>query len=127
MLLTSTSRTQMLDIEPLVATWRDEAQLYRRRGREDLALFLESLIEEVVCLFEHYDDASMTLAQASAEGGYSPSHLGRLVRDGDVPNAGRPNAPRIARRHLPSKPVPPLPSSPDLSRTQIVRSATGEV
>ena len=37
-------------LEPLIKTWRDEVHLYRQRGQEDLALFLESLIEEVVCL-----------------------------------------------------------------------------
>ena len=31
-------------IEPLVAKWRDEVHLYRKRGQEGLALFLESLI-----------------------------------------------------------------------------------
>lgn len=30
-----------------------------------------------------------------------PDHLGRLVRDGKTPNAGRPGAPRIALKDLP--------------------------
>ena len=114
-------------LEPLISRWRDEVHLYRKRGREDLALFLESLIEEAVDFVADYDGVSLTLAQASKEGGHSVSHLGRRVRDGTIPNAGRPNAPRIARRDVPRKAVPLLPSSPDISRTQIVRSATGEV
>ena len=32
---------------------------------------------------------------------YSAAHLGRLVREGKVPNAGRPGTPRIARGDLP--------------------------
>ncbi len=31
-------------------------------------------------------------------------HLGRLVRDGTIPNAGEPYAPRIRRCDLPRKP-----------------------
>ena len=114
-------------LEPLISMWREEAHLYRKRGHEDLASFLESLIEDAIEFVEEYEGVSLTLTQASEEGGHSVSHLGKLVRDGTVPNAGRPNAPRIARRDVPRKAVPLLPSSPDISRTQIVRSATGEV
>jgi hypothetical protein len=35
------------------------------------------------------------LAEASAQSGYSQDHLARLIREGRLPNAGRPHAPRI--------------------------------
>ncbi|MCZ6714750.1 MAG: hypothetical protein O7B29_12465, partial [Deltaproteobacteria bacterium] len=51
-----------------------------------------------------------------------------LVREGKIPNAGRPKAPRIARRDLPSKtgPVADPIEIGEIDRTQIVRSAISE-
>ncbi len=45
----------------------------------------------------------LTLTEAAATSGYSADHLGHLVREGKIPNAGRPGAPRIALRDLPRK------------------------
>ncbi len=47
----------------------------------------------------------LTLRQAAAVSGYSEDHLGRLVRDGAIPNAGRPRAPRIRSADLPRRPT----------------------
>jgi len=48
-------------------------------------------------------DSLLNLTQAAAESGYSADYLGRLVKNGTIPNAGRPNAPRIRRADLPRK------------------------
>ena len=67
-------------------------------------------------------------ASPARESGHSADHLGRLVRDGNIPNAGRSGAPRIARQHLPRKAgttAPRLASRPklrELSTGQIVQS-----
>ncbi len=70
----------------------------------------------------------LTLTEAAEESGFSADHLGRLVHDGKIPNAGRPGAPRISRRHLPRKTgaaksrlaaKPPL---REISTAQIVQS-----
>ena len=45
----------------------------------------------------------MSLVEAASECGYSADHLGRLVRSGQIPNAGRANAPKVRRRDLPKK------------------------
>ena len=45
----------------------------------------------------------LTLQEAAKESGYGADHLGRLVRDGKIQNAGRRNAPRILRSDLPVK------------------------
>lgn len=69
----------------------------------------------------------LTLTQAERLSGYSRAHLGRLIRDGKIPNAGRPNAPRVRSDDLPRKPGH-LPSQQDssqiggTSKRQIVRS-----
>ena len=46
---------------------------------------------------------ALTLEQAATESGYSADHLGRLLREKKIPNAGRTHAPRILRRDLPRK------------------------
>ena len=46
----------------------------------------------------------LSLIAAAQESGYSPTHLGREVKAGRIPNAGRFNAPKILRRDLPKKP-----------------------
>lgn len=69
----------------------------------------------------------LTLTEAAAEGGYSVDHLGRLVRQGKIPTAGRPGAPRIALEHAPRKAgVAPRLLPHQVDRTQIVRSAIAE-
>ena len=87
-------------VETLPVTWRTQAKALRRYGGE---------------------------TPAARESGYSADHLGRLVRDGRIPNAGRPGAPRIARSHLPRK----APAEPrlvekhrqgEVSNAQIVQS-----
>lgn len=62
-------------------------------------------------------------------GGETPAvAIDHLVREGKIPNSGRPGAPRIARRHVPQKSgvaTPRLaPQTPrrDVSTVQIVRS-----
>ena len=69
--------------------------------------------------------------EAARRSGYSADHLGRLVRDGKIPNAGRPGAPSIARRGLPRKASAPAeprlaetPRRRELSNAQIVQSIT---
>ena len=69
----------------------------------------------------------LTLGEAAAVSGYSRAHLGRLVREGKIPNAGRPNAPCIHQLDLPRKSghLPPGRARGEVSRTskaQIVRS-----
>ena len=70
-----------------------------------------------------------SLVEASRESGYSADHLGRLVREGKTPNAGRPGARRVALKDLPRKAhvaaEPRLAEKPrrrELSNAQIVQS-----
>jgi hypothetical protein len=45
------------------------------------------------------------MEEAARESGYSAEHLGRLIRTGRIPNAGRRSAPRVRRGDLPAKPA----------------------
>ena len=77
----------------------------------------------------------LTLEEAAAESGYSADHLGRLLADGTIPNAGRKYAlgsgagtcrgSRRRRRPDPSLPRPP--GGPSLARItrDAISSRTG--
>jgi hypothetical protein len=64
--------------------------------------WLVELLEETT---NRSEAVALSLGEAAAETGYSADHLGRLVRQGRIPNAGRKNAPRVLRSDLPRKPA----------------------
>ena len=114
-------------VEGLPANWRRRAKALRRYGSEPPAVALERCADELEATIRDRDETTLSLVEAARESGYSRDHLGRLVRDGKIPNAGRPNAPRIARRHLPRKapaeaPLAEEPRPRERSNTQIVQS-----
>ena len=114
----------MLPATTLSSRWRTRAQLFRDHEEISLAIAYEKGAAALEEALASEGDVALTLRQAAEESGYSADHLGRLVRDGEIPNAGRPGAPRIARGDLPIKPeVASRPENLQLDRTQIVRSA----
>jgi hypothetical protein len=120
-------RTEPASVEGLPVAWRKHAKTLRRYGGEPPAVALERCADDLDATFRERDETTLSLVEAARESGYSRDHLGRLVRDGRIPNAGRPNAPRIARRHLPRKAPaePPLAEQPrprERSNAQIVQS-----
>ena len=119
-------RSDPPSVRTLPATWRRRAKALRRYGVETPATALERCADELDATLVERDETTYSLVEASRESGYSADHLGRLVRDGKIPNAGRPGAPRIARRHLPRKAAAPRlaekPRQRDVSNVQIVQS-----
>ncbi|MDE2720578.1 hypothetical protein [Candidatus Palauibacter polyketidifaciens] len=116
-------------VESLPATWRKRAKGLRRYGVETPATALERCAEELDATLVERDETTYSLVEASRESGYSADHLGRLVRDGKIPNAGRPGAPRIALKDLPRKAHAPAEPrlaekrrSSEVSNAQIVQS-----
>jgi hypothetical protein len=89
--------------EELVTRWRSEAKILRRRGAIPQAEVLEECAQDLEEALRHHDEDTLTLAEASQASGYTADHLGRLVRDGRLHNAGKRNAPRIRRCDLPQK------------------------
>lgn len=84
--------------------WRAKAELFRQHGHEATARTYEVCSAELEAALSVEDDELLDLQAASRESGYSADHLGRLVRDRKIPNAGRRNAPKIRRRDLPRRP-----------------------
>ena len=120
--------TGRASVEALPATWRTQAKALRRYGGDTPAVALESCAAELETTLRERDETTLSLTEAARESGYSADHLGRLVRDGKIPNAGRPGAPRIARRNLPRKTgaakprLAARPSLREISTEQIVQS-----
>src|SRR5690242_809779 len=91
-------------IDDLPSTWRARADELRRwAAAEAAACALERAAQELDDRLRERSSELLSLSEASEEGGYSVDHLGRLIREGRIPNAGRPNAPRIRRADLPRK------------------------
>ena len=116
-------------VEGLPADWRRRAKSLRRYGGDTQATAIERCADDLEATLVERDETTYSLIEAACESGYSADHLGRLVRDGKIPNAGRPGAPRIARRDLPRKAhapsAPRLAEKPrrrELSNVQIVQS-----
>lgn len=89
-----------LDVEAIVKLWRNKADVLREHGALPQATTIDVLVADLEQRSTATDSARLTLSEAQAESGYSVGHLGRMVRSGAVPNAGRKNAPRIRRSDL---------------------------
>ena len=114
-------------VEGLPADWRRRAKSLRRYGGDTPAVAIERCADDLDATLAERDETTLSLVEAARESGYTRDHLGRLVRDGKIPNAGRPGAPRIARVDLPRKAPaePPLAKAPrprERSNAQIVQS-----
>lgn len=84
--------------------WANEARAMRNRGvLVNGAALLQEVLRDFVAATSDYQAETLNLSNAARESGYSPDYLGRLVREGRIPNAGRPNAPKIRRSDLPRK------------------------
>lgn len=58
-------------------------------------------------------EPTYTLTEAAMMTGYSRDHLGRKVTNGEIPNRGRPGAPRVRLSECPTKKLDsPLPVRP---------------
>jgi len=88
----------------LVTTWKRLAETFSAWGAEDQAGVLTRCTAELEAVLRKAEEEPLTLAEAARQSGYSADHLGRLLRAGKLPNAGRHNSPAILRKHLPIKP-----------------------
>ena len=92
----------------------------------DGAMLCDAVLSDFEDVLQH-DPVLLNLTEAAKRSGFSRGHLGRLVRQGRIPNAGRPNAPRILLSDLPIRlgHLPPRHVPGQVTRTskaQIVRS-----
>jgi hypothetical protein len=87
----------------LAREWREQAEALQRWGAVNQAKVLERCAQDLEERLSAAQEDVLTLQAASKESGYTAEHLGRLVREGSLPNAGRKHAPRIQRSSLPRR------------------------
>lgn len=99
-----TSNPACVTVTGLVDQLRTQASEMERLGalvRADVLLL--QIADLVGQLGGGATGAILNLAEAAETSGYSADYLGRLVRSGAIPNAGRNHAPRIRMEDLPRK------------------------
>ena len=74
------------------------------KARVAMTTICEAVLQDIDAVLMHEESEVLTLAEAARLSGFSPDHLGRLIRSGHIDNAGRSGAPRIRRSDLPIKP-----------------------
>lgn len=121
-------------LDDLRAKWRARrAEFARFQAAVDGAKLCDELLADLDEARRASDDELLTLREAAQRSGYSADHLGRLVREGKLLNAGRPHAPRIRsamlprKRHLRENAISPIvPGARGRIVRAVVHSDTGE-
>lgn len=86
----------------LPALWRSTAETVRPYA-ESAARAFDRAADDLERALQAEADELLTLAQAAEASGYSTDYLGRMLRSGQLRNAGRSHAPRIRRADLPRR------------------------
>jgi hypothetical protein len=86
-------RAPAVDLRPLAGSVTEGAAHAYEVAADELEAALRLLSDEL-----------LTLTKTADLSGFSPDHLGRLVRTGQLRNYGRRYSPRIRRGDLPAKP-----------------------
>ena len=87
----------------LPAQWRQRAQFLSDYGDPVSARLWQIAAAELEQALRALGEESLTLVEAAQLCGYTPEHIGSLVRQGKIANLGRKNAPRVRRADLPTK------------------------
>ncbi len=99
--------------EEFVARWdRRRVAFQRFSALVDGAKLCAEVLADFHAVTNEHVDWTLSLTEAAARSGYSAPHLGRLLRAGKIPNAGRPGAPRIRVADLPTRPRATLAGQP---------------
>ena len=98
--------------EDVIARWQSRRDEWHRfRTLVDGTALCDEVLQDLQAVVAADGNAELTLSEAAGLSGYSHEHLGRLVREGKIPNAGKPGAPRIRRADVPRQPASALASS----------------
>ena len=87
----------------LLERWEQDRSVLIAYGDERAATLLTQAATDVREAVLEWNEEVLGIRDAARESGYSPDRLRELVRLGEIPNAGRPNKPRVKRADLPKK------------------------
>ena len=90
--------------QKLTERWRSHGEMFQRFGEDGIATAFTTCADELEAAVAVWGDELFTLEEAERETGYTADALGRLIREGKIPNGGKTGSPRIRRRDLPRKP-----------------------
>lgn len=93
-----------MTLEALLARWRSDADVLRRRGSVGAADLLAGCARELEDAMRMTADQDLSLREAAGECGYSVAHLRRLIRCGQLSNVGSGGRVHVRRSELPRKP-----------------------
>lgn len=117
----------MVAVMHLADVWRQQVAVLRKRGDDRGATVMMGMLDELSDALAASGEEVISLREAAGISGYSTSHLARMIREGDLPNAGRPNSPKLRRADVPMKGGRGADQAPRLDRSsgrkeQIARS-----
>jgi hypothetical protein len=84
--------------------WGKQRDDFARYGAQvDGAALIDRMLSDLEEATTDHHDVVLNLTDAAAECGYHAESLGRMVRNGEIPNYGRKGAPRVKRGDLPKR------------------------
>ena len=92
-------------VSECIESWMREADQYAQRGvAVEGANTLRRCATELQAALQAEGQRPLSLAEAAEVSSYSEDHIGRLVRQGVIPNAGRKGKPSVRLSDLPRRP-----------------------
>lgn len=96
-----------MNVPEMVARWRTEVALFRRRGALEAAETLDDCARECERTFDAWWHEPLDIPAAAAESGYSADHLRELARSGQLRHSRDGHRVLVRRCDLPRHAVAP--------------------
>ena len=88
----------------VIESWRLRLAEYRRFAAQvDGEKIAAQVLADLASIGTDEANETLSLTEASADGGVSTRQLSRLIASGKIENVGRKNAPRVRRKDIPRK------------------------
>src|SRR5436190_24273195 len=88
----------------LLQLWQQRADFLHQYGDPNSARIWRTAAVELERALEAFGAETLTVDEAAKVTGYTPDYIRKQIAAGDLPNAGRKNAPRVRRADLKVKP-----------------------
>jgi len=88
----------------LLQLWQQRADFLHQYGDPNSARIWRTAAVELERALEAFGAETLTVDEAAKVTGYTPDYIRKQIAAGDLPNAGRKNAPRVRRGDLKAKP-----------------------